>query len=64
MARKVFASRYKYSHEKRRKQLRRACKDGIAKLLESSPDGFLYEVPNDFGVYGTGKNQRRKEVAK
>lgn len=64
MARKVFASRHKYSHEKRRKQLRRACKDGIVRMLESSPEGFLYEVPDDFGVYGTGKKQRKKEVAK
>jgi len=60
MSRKVFAHRYKYSHEKRRKQLRKACKDGIVTMLESSPDGFLYQVPDDFGVYGTGKNQRKR----
>ncbi len=64
MTRKVFAHRYKYSHEKRRKQLRRACKDGIVQLIEERPEGFLYAVPEDFGVFGTGRNQRRKETGK
>ena len=63
MPRKVFAYRFKYSHEKRRKQLRKACKDGLVQMLESNDEGFLYAVPDDFAVYGTGRNQKRKETA-
>jgi len=51
---KVFVHRYKWSHEKRRKQLRKAAKNGEIRLIENSHDGFLYEVPNDFKLAKRG----------
>jgi len=52
--RKIFVHRYKWSHEKRRKQLRKAAKEGEIKLLEKLYDGFLYEVPDDFKLAKRG----------
>lgn len=63
MTRKVFAHRFKYSHEKRRKQLRRALKDGIVQLLESSDEGWLYAVPADMAIYDTRKQKLRRPQA-
>lgn len=39
---KHFVSKYKYSHDERRKQFRRWAKDGLVILLEKNKDGFLY----------------------
>lgn len=47
---KVFVHRYRWSHEKRRRQLRRALADGFVSLLAKLDDGFLYEVPANFKV--------------
>lgn len=41
--RKHFVSKYKYSHDTRRKQFRRWAKDGLVKLIDKNRDGFLYE---------------------
>lgn len=42
MSRKHFVSKYRYSHDERRKQFRRWAKDGLVTLLEKNRDGFLY----------------------
>lgn len=47
---KIFVHRYKWSHDKRRKQTRRDCKDGKITMLEQNQDGFLYAVPQDYRV--------------
>lgn len=60
--RKVFAHRYKYSHEKRRKQLRKACNDGLVQLIESSSEGFLYAVPDEMAIYDTKRQKLRNPV--
>lgn len=41
---KVFVHRYKWGHAKRRKQLRRACRDKKAKVVQETKEGWLYEV--------------------
>lgn len=46
--RKTFVHRYKWSHHNRRRQFRRAAKQGIVRLLEESKDGWLYEIPEGF----------------
>ena len=58
--RKVFAHRYKWSHDKRRKQLRKACKEGLVTLLEESAAGFLYHVPEDMAVYDPRSGKLKK----
>ena len=55
--RKHFVSKYKYSHDARRKQFRRWAKDGLVKLLEKSRDGFLYEEMAEIPI--TVKNSSR-----
>lgn len=45
---KTFVHRYKWSHDRKRKQLRKALKRGIVKLLEETKEGWLYEIPDDF----------------
>lgn len=52
--RKCFVHFYKWSHTKRRKQLRKALKLGIIKLIEKTHDGLLYEIPNDFKLVERG----------
>lgn len=44
----MFVHKYKWSHEARRKKLRRALKENKIILLQRTKDGFLYEVPKDF----------------
>ncbi len=46
----IFIHRYKWSHDKRRKQLRRALKDKIVILEEEFNDGWRYSVPLDFKI--------------
>lgn len=58
--RKVFAHRYKWSHDKRRKQLRKAHKEGLVTLLEESAAGFLYHVPEDMAVYDPRSGKLKK----
>lgn len=43
--RKVFVHRYRDSHEKRRAAIRRAKKNGIAIVLKTERDGWLYARP-------------------
>lgn len=50
--RRIFAHRFKYSHDRRRRQLKRAADRGEVKLLERTTDGWLYEVPDDFKIQG------------
>ena len=56
----LFAHRYKWSHDKRRKQLRRALTDGLVTLVEESAAGWLYSVPVGMEVYDTRKQKLRK----
>lgn len=42
---KVFVHRYKDSHSKRRKVLRRKLKEGKVTLILKNKDGWLYEIP-------------------
>lgn len=51
--RRVFVHRYKYSHDARRQQLRRAAKKGLVRVIDAGPDGWLYEVPEDYPVHRT-----------
>lgn len=44
MSHKVFAHRYKWSHNKRRHHLKKWLKEGKVKLLAKEKDGWLYEV--------------------
>lgn len=55
--RKHFVSKYKYSHDTRRKQFRRWAKDGLVNLIERSRDGFLYEEKESHKI--TVKQTRR-----
>lgn len=55
---KIFAHRFKWSHENLRRQMRRALKSGRAKLIEVTKDGWLYEVPSDFKVGKAPKGKR------
>lgn len=48
MPKEVFVDRYKWSHDKRRRVLRRAEKDGKVTLLYKNKGGFCYSVPDDF----------------
>lgn len=50
--RRIFAHRFKYSHDRRRRQLRAALRRGEVKLIERNQDGWLYEVPDDFKTQG------------
>lgn len=47
MSKLMFAHRYKHSHVKRRKLLRRLTKDGVTELVERTNDGWLYRVPDN-----------------
>lgn len=44
---RIFASRYKTSHIKRRRILKRAKKDGYAKIVLENKDGWLYEIDDE-----------------
>ena len=44
----VFAHRYKWTHDKRRRVLRKALKEGEVELVERQKDGWLYRVPDTF----------------
>jgi len=48
--RKVFVKRYAWGHERRRKQLRKLCKQGVVTMLENTKAGFLYGVPYDLKI--------------
>ena len=50
---KVFVHKYKWSHDKRRDQLRKLKKLGIARVLCNLHDGWLYECPADTVVAAT-----------
>ena len=50
---KHFVSKYKYSHDERRKQFRRWAKDGLVILLEKNKDGFLYMEKADHPITKT-----------
>lgn len=47
---RVFAHRYLYRHDKRRKQLRKLAQAGEIQIVERSRDGWLYEVPGDLKI--------------
>lgn len=55
--RHAFVHRYKYSHDARRAQLRRAAKKGTVRVVETQQDGWVYEVPDDFPLKGTRGNK-------
>ena len=55
---KHFVSKYKYSHDERRKQFRRWAKDGLVILLEKNKDGFLYLEKSNHPI--TVKRTNRK----
>jgi len=44
---KIFCHRYKVSHIKRRKVMKRAAKNGLCKMKEINQDGFLYEISQE-----------------
>lgn len=50
---RVFIHRYKWSHDKRRKQFRKLKKTCVIRILETLPDGWLCEFPADFPVAPT-----------
>jgi hypothetical protein len=45
---RYFCHRYRWSHDKRRKKLFRARKDGQAKIIRTQKDGWLFEVTDEF----------------
>ena len=53
--RKHFVHRYKWSHDKKRKQFLRMFKDGKIDLLKSTREGWLYRIKG-------GDNDRRNET--
>jgi len=53
MARKAFVHRYRWSHKKRREQLRRELKAGTVTLIAATKEGWLYEIPEDFRLAPT-----------
>ena len=40
----MFAHRFKDTHTNRRKKLRRMARDGKARVIETKPHGWLYEI--------------------
>ena len=44
----LFVHRHRWSHEKRRAQLKRELKEGNVILRETQRDWFVYEVPDGF----------------
>lgn len=57
---KHFVSKYKYSHDERRKQFRRWAKDGLVILLEKNKDGFLYLEKEDHQITVNRTNRNVK----
>ena len=51
--RRAFVHRYKYSHDARRAQLRKAARRGTVRVVETYADGWVYEVPADFPLLNT-----------
>lgn len=45
---KIFAHRFKWSHERRRRVLRRKLREGKIVLLERRKEGWLYGIPSDY----------------
>ena len=46
----VFAHKYAWRHMNRRKQLRKAAKEGIIQIVSKGKLGILYSVPDNFKV--------------
>lgn len=42
--RRHFVHRYRWSHDDKRQQFKRALKDGVVRIVERTRDGWLYEV--------------------
>ena len=51
--RRAFVHRYKYSHDARRAQLRKAARRGTVRVVETYANGWVYEVPADFPLLNT-----------
>lgn len=47
IGRKYFVHRYKWSHDDRRKKFLRMFKDGKVSLLQSTRDGWLYQIKGE-----------------
>lgn len=48
--RRHFVKKYSYSHERKRKALKKMLKHGMVKLVAKQPDGFLYEEVKGFAI--------------
>lgn len=60
MSKKHFVSKYKYSHDERRKQFRRWAKDGLVTLIKKNKDGFLYSEHEANPITVTRTNRKVK----
>ena len=60
MSKKHFVSKYKYSHDERRKQFRQWAKDGLVTLIGKNKDGFLYSEHETNPITVTRTNRKVK----
>ena len=42
----IFVSKYKWSHDKKRKKLRKLHKNNLVSIIKETNDGWLYSIPN------------------
>lgn len=47
---RVFVHRFRWAHDRRRQQMKQLLKEGTARLVATTHDGKLYEVPDEVKV--------------